>query len=174
MTEVAIPAQPQAISSVTRQLSSDESPTPPCSAGITVLASPSSQAWRITSRGNSAVRSYWAATGATCSRAKRRAVSWSAICSSLRPKCMDGSGLMNFACPAGATARSGGGVTQLAGERLGGPRHRGHHAAEQVLLAEPEGRSRDRERGHHPSAGLVDRRGRAAQPRLALLEIERE
>ena len=61
MIEVAMPAQPQASSSTTRQLSKSESPTPPCSLGIETLASPSSHAFLMISRGNSPLWSYCAA-----------------------------------------------------------------------------------------------------------------
>ena len=55
MMDVAIPAQPQASSSTTRQLSNRLSPTPPYSLGIDTLASPVSHAFLMISRGNSPV-----------------------------------------------------------------------------------------------------------------------
>jgi hypothetical protein len=55
MIEVVMPAQPQASSSTARHESSTDSPTPPYASGMQVETSPSSQAFAMIARGNSAV-----------------------------------------------------------------------------------------------------------------------
>src|SRR3954447_26874625 len=75
--------------------SSSPMPAPPYSGGQVVLTRPISQASLKTCMGKRDSRSASAATGMMRSRVKRRAVSTSAFCSSLREKSITGS-LLHF------------------------------------------------------------------------------
>src|SRR5690606_9704552 len=118
---VAMPVQPQPISSSMRAPSKVPSPSPPAWVGMCTFSSPSSQALRRTSWGYSPVSSWWAATGRISSRAKSRASFWRACCCSESSKLiMDASGVGRGR---GGIARRRGGVGTVPGEPgpLGGP-----------------------------------------------------
>src|SRR5688572_2479552 len=82
--DVLTPAQPNATSSCTRQLSTQLPPRPPYSAPTSMFIRPVSHAFFITSRGNSPVSSQWPALGMISLRVNSRAVWIRACCSSVR------------------------------------------------------------------------------------------
>jgi hypothetical protein len=73
--DVYMPAQPQASSSLRMTVSRSPSPPPPYSEGMVLVRKPVSNAFFMTSTGNSSPLSYWAATGLISFLANSRAIS---------------------------------------------------------------------------------------------------